>query len=321
MVKNNQPKRRADEVVFYSYPKLVYVWPLIAMGLLFLLLPSGWISRQTVILTIAEQAEDAEPTRGTLLYQSRDALSIADANEVEHVYQKSQIRDVRYQSAGEFFGWVYLITMLLVLLTVGIDIERNYAIFWLVVFLLFFFLGRWLSDVQGFTLFGDLYRWFADLDVMYDKGFGLAFAVLLAIPYGVMIVWTRLQHRWRITHNEFESYSFGRADDSLARGAKRVRSTYPDVLELLLCGAGTLIVYSATGRQELRRIRNIPLLPLKRRKINHILETTAVTSTDAMVEEEFEAEVDDSGEEEGRHDGSAEPESGEREDSIGNEPL
>ena len=160
----------------------------------------------------------------------------------------------------------YLIIAAVVLLTVGIDLERDHAVFWLVAFLALFFAGKYLDSKFGetFTLLGNLYRWLADLNVRYDPALGLALSLLMTPPYLTMLVWARLQHRWRITHNEFEHYSWGRADDSLARGAKRVRSTFPDLLELLLCGAGTLVVYSATGRTELRRIPHVPLIFLVR---------------------------------------------------------
>jgi len=36
-------------------------------------------------------------------------------------------------------------------------------------------------------------------------------------------------------------------NDSLGRGAKTIRSDFPDVFELLLGLAGTLIVYNASG--------------------------------------------------------------------------
>jgi hypothetical protein len=195
----------------------------------------------------------------------------------------------------ETLGWIYLITSVLVILTLGVDLERNHAVFWAILFVMFYFLGRWLQDVKGFTLFGDLYTLFANLDVGYSRSFGLATSILLTLPYGLMLIWARLQDKWRITHNEFEHYSYGRADDSLARGAKRVRTTYPDLLEMILLGAGTLIVYSATGRTELRRIHHVPMLPLLRKRIGRILETTAVT-TDAMIEEEESDETDTGGE-------------------------
>lgn len=231
--------KKVNAVVFYSYPKLLFAWPLIAIGILF------WFV-------------------GGALNQ-------------------------------EMMAWMYLLTTVVVLLTVGVDLERNHSVFWLAVFLGFFFMGMWLSEAKHFTLFGDVYRWFANRDIEYDPDLGFVISVFLAIPYAVMLIWTRLQHKWRITHNEFEHYSFGRSDDSLARGAKRVRSTYPDLLELLICGAGTLIVYSATGRSELRRIPHVPLLPLLRKRINHILEMTAVTTTDAVMDEELEEEEGESG--------------------------
>jgi hypothetical protein len=230
------------EVVFHTYPKLLFIWPIIVAGFLFWPL-GGW----------------------------------------EWVDQES-------------LGWVYLITSAVVILTIGVDIERNHAAFWLAIIGVFFFLGLWLSEKTGFTFFGNLFNFFEDLEVAYSRGFGLSMSLLLLIPYVTMIIWARLQHRWRITHNEFEHYAWGRADDSLARGAKRVRSTYPDLLELLLFGSGTLIVYSATGRSELRRIPHVPMIFLVRKRINSLLEATAVTQADTqdiLAEAEEQAESDE----------------------------
>lgn len=293
MSKRDGRRNKPAEVVFYSYPKLIFVWPVIVMGLLLYLLPAGWLNAQDIVVT----PKEGDAVQGRLVaetFSPERSITVETQDDRKVTFARSDIKMLRSSTVGEFFGWFYLITVILVTLTIGVDVERNYAIFWLVTFGMIYFLGLWLANFDFFTLFGDLYRWLANLDVRYNQGYGLAFSLLLSIPYAVMFLWTRLQHRWRITHNEFENYSFGRADDSLARGAKRVRSTYPDVFELLLCGAGTLIVYSATGRQELRRIRNVPMLPWKRKRINQILETTAVTTTDAIFEEEFDAEQEES---------------------------
>ena len=56
----------------------------------------------------------------------------------------------------------------------------------------------------------------------------------------------------------------------------------------MLLGAGTLIVYSATGRTELKRIPHVPLIFLVRKKINRLLESTMVTS-EIMEHEEMAA--------------------------------
>jgi len=243
MHKKHDAHKSAEGLVFYSYPKLLFTWPLIVFGLLFYFLPGKWIDEG---------------------------------------------------GSSEVIGWAYVFITVLVILTIGVDIERNVAIFWIILFSLIFFLARWLADVKGFTLFGNIYHWFAQMNLTYNRNFGLILSIILIVPYLVMLLYARAQDKWRITHNEFEHYSFGRSDDSLARGAKRVRTTYPDLFELLLCGAGTLVVYSATGRSELRRIPHVPLLPWKRRKINDILERTAVTTThdESIVEEELSDEME-----------------------------
>ncbi|MEM9420329.1 MAG: hypothetical protein AAGA25_14925 [Planctomycetota bacterium] len=246
--KTRKPKKVKPpirQVVFHTYPKLLFIWPLIVAG--FLLWPT---------------------------------VAMWDWN-------------------AEVIGWIYLITIAIVVLTIGVDLERDHAVFWLVVFLALFFLGKWLdARFDQFTVVGNAYRWLADRDVQYDASFGLCLSLLLLPPYVTMLIYARLQHRWRITHNEFEHYSWGRADDSLARGAKRVRSTFPDLLELLLCGAGTLVVYSATGRTELRRIPHVPMIFLVRRRINKLLETTSVvtqneTAQNELYEEEADTEQDE----------------------------
>lgn len=242
--RGERTEKPVHQVVFYTYPKLLFIWPIIVAGFLFWplgeigVLHNGW-------------------------------------------------------NFNESLGWVYLLVCVIVILTVGVDIERNHAVFWVAAFGMFFFLGLWLSEKSGFTLFGNIFNFFEDQEVAYNRGFGLSVSILLLIPYLVMLVWARMQHRWRITHNEFEHYAWGRADDSLARGAKRVRSTYPDLLELMLCGSGTLIVYSATGRSELRRIPHVPWIFLVRRRINRLLESTAVTQSDADVIAEAEEQTED----------------------------
>lgn len=273
---DSKTDRNAHAVTFYAYPKLIFAWPIILLGVVF------WL------LTLTSDA-----TAG-------------------------------YSTWLELYGWIYLFATVAVILTVAVDIERNYAFVWTVIFLVFLFAGMWLSSASGFTLFGNLYNFFADMDIQYSRGFGLSMSIFIGVPYVIMLAWSRINHKWRITHNEFEHYSWGRSDDSLARGAKRFRSTYPDLLEFILgLGAGTLIVYSATGRTELRRIHNVPMLPMLRKKIDHLLEYTAVTSDghDARTADliESEEEEDEPGaEEEG---GGPMEDGGESDAGIGDERL
>ena len=230
--KKKAPKPR-HEITFYTYPKFLFVWPLIAVG--FLLWP----------------------------FAHYEWLSL------------------------EALAWVYGVTLVLVIVTMGLDLSRNYAVFWLVVVVALWMMILWLGG-KGVTLFANIYRFFADLDPEYSANLGLIVSIPLLVFYGIMWLWTRINCKWRITHNEFEHYQFGRMDDSLARGAKRIRSSYPDFFELIVCLAGDLVIYDATGRRIIRRIRHVPLLPIVKKRINLILEATAVTTSD-LVEDEFEA--------------------------------
>ncbi len=261
------------QVVFVAYPKLLFIWPLIVLGFAFWPLghPGATETPSPAAETAAAQpgeVGDAEATLG------------AEAGEAPPTAARSRRLEV--------LGWIYLWVAAIVLLTLGVDIDRNKAVFWVILVAAVYVLGLWLHDVKGFTLFGEIYRWFAGLDLQYDRGFGLALSIILLVPYAVMLLWARLNDRWRITHNEFEHYAFGKMNDSLGRGAKTIRTEFPDVFELLLGLAGTLIVYNATGTRELRRIPHIMFLPMIRRRLDKILETTSVTA--AQMEEEEEDE-------------------------------
>lgn len=260
-------KRGFHEVVFVTYPKLLFTWPLILLGLVFY--PLGAPPRP------------AEPgSAGSVAAVPATAETPASAPAAAERVVSGRL---------EVLGWIYIWVAVLVLLTLGVDVDRNMAIFWIVLFGLVWVLGLWLRDVKGFTFFGDIYAWFADRDVQYDRQLGLVLSLLLLVPYVLMLGWARINDRWRITHNEFEHYAFGKMDDSLGRGAKTIRTVFPDVFELLLGAAGTLIVFNATGTQELRRIPHVMFLPMVRKRLNKILETTAIT-TAQMEEEEDDRE-------------------------------
>jgi len=254
--------RPIREVTFVSYPKLLFIWPIILLG--YALWPLAYPAAPTDAPAVSPPSTAAPgAVEGPAAVQTRST-----------------------SARLEVLAWIYLWTTLVVLLAIGVDIDRNQAAFWILLVGVLWLLGLWLRDAKQFTLFGDVYRWFADLNLQYDRTLGLTLSILLSVPYAIMLVWARLNDRWRITHNEFEHYSFGKSDDSLGRGAKTIRSDFPDMFELLLALSGTLIVFNAMGTRELRRIPHVPGLPFVRRKLNRILELTAVTGAQSEEEEE-----------------------------------
>jgi hypothetical protein len=273
---SGQPKPRksatpsAHEVTFVTNPKLLFIWPVIVAGLVFYPLgyPAAAPAAPAAAPTAPVQQPDADAENAT---DTAAAATTAPAPGFDRLGT---------------LGWIYIWVLIVVLLTLGVDVDRNQFVFWLVLIVLFWVLGLWLKDAKGITFFGDVYRWFASLNVEYNRSLGLALSVLLLVPYLIMLGWARLNDRWRITHNEFEHHSFGKMDDSLGRGAKSIRAIFPDVLELALGLAGTLIVYNATGTKELRRIPHVMFLPFVRRRLDKILEKTAITGLMAADEEE-----------------------------------
>ena len=117
MSNSKQPKL---VVKIYSYPKLLFLWPIIALGY---------------------------------------AVWFFTAPAAEH------------SNMLEVIGWLYVFAMLASILTVSIDLERNYSFMWLVIGLAVFFLLMWLG--KDVPVFGRIYDFFNGINVQYDRGLRL----------------------------------------------------------------------------------------------------------------------------------------------------
>ncbi|MCP4713225.1 MAG: hypothetical protein GY869_31730 [Planctomycetes bacterium] len=264
------------QVVFYTYPKFIFCWPLIAVGFL-LCLFGGWNINQ-----VAVPVEDTP-----VVVPEEDPAVPIEPTEQAAGEETAEGAVATVSNGTETLAWIWIITLVIVIITVGFDLSRNFTVFWLVLIIALWFMISWLAVAKEVTIFKHLYEIIADLNPQYSAPMGLAVSIALSILYLIMWIWTRINSKWRITHNEFEHYQFGRMDDSLARGAKRVRTSYPDFFEFLVCLAGDLIIFDSTGRRQLRRIPHVPFLPIVRKRINLLLERTAITAE--MVDDEAEA--------------------------------
>jgi len=217
-------KRRQDrsEIVFYSYPKYLYTWPLIFLAVVF-------------------------PLLGNLV-------------------------------SPKIEGWVFLVTLLTVLMAVGFDLSRNLSISWGVTIIASVFCILWLKDVKNVIFFSDIGHHLASRNPVVSPDWTYLFALFGGLLYFIMFIDVHINQRWRISHNEIEHFAMLSKDDSLGRGAKRIITSYPDFLELLLCGAGTIQIYSAQGGMLLRSIPNVPLLFFRSAEISRILESTEVSA-------------------------------------------
>ena len=266
------------EVVFYTYPKYVFCWPLILIGLLL------WPLTPDIRKVTSEPTEVAAADFPSLSDQSDPEAIAAEVAVTTDDGTESLDGTTEQQAAPATHGiqptevqaWIYGIVLVVVLVTLGFDLDRNQAFITVLLLCLGTFLVI-ILNMKGVGLFSHIYRFIVDLDLAYSRNFGLLVSLIMTVFWALMFLVTRLNSRWRVTHNEFEHYQFGRMDDSLARGAKRIKASYADLFEFLILAAGELIIYDASGNRELRRIPHVPMLPWIYKKINKILEVTAVT--------------------------------------------
>ncbi len=182
-------------------------------------------------------------------------------------------------ASSQTLCWVWGITLIVVLVSMGLDMGRNMSVFWIVLVTLFWVSIKYSQKVLGWTVFSTVHRYLQGLASPYPRDGALFISIVLSVVYLVMLVWVRLNQTWRFTNNQFEHIQFGRSDDSFSRGTKKVRVTYHDFFELLLCLSGTIVISNSTGTRDLRVIENVPLAPLRWRRIDRMLRATAVTET------------------------------------------
>ncbi len=231
-------KPGSERIVLYSYPPLVYIWPLIVLGFVFWFTGTGEV-------TLKVEA------------------------------------------------WIYVITLVVVLLTMGIDVNRNMAVFWVVVIAALSFCVLWLRATKGILVFDQIAQLFAKLDPKYSRELGMISSIFLAVIYAIVLIGARINDKWVFTQNEIEHYVMFRGASSLGRGAKGVSATYRDFFELLVLLAGDVEVRTAQGNRVLARMKNVPFLALKMHKIDRILSSYSVTpgAADEESSENVEEEV------------------------------
>jgi hypothetical protein len=173
--------------------------------------------------------------------------------------------------------WVFITILLTCLITTGFDVRRNLAIGWMLFIALCWVGGLYLRDQQHIPVLGQIRQFLASLDATVSVGFLHALALLIGVGLVSVYLNVFLNHRWRVTHNELHLVRRGDMEDAITRGAKRITVEYPDVFELLLLGAGHVVVRDSKGKEEIRRIPRVPLLIFRERQLDAISEVWGVS--------------------------------------------
>lgn len=184
--------------------------------------------------------------------------------------------------------WVYITILMTSFVAVGFDVRRNLAIGWLLFVALCWVGGLYLNEAFKIPVLSQVKELLAGLDARIEPGFMHAVSVLVGVGLAGVLINVFLNHRWRITHNELHLFRRGDMEDAITRGAKRLSVEYPDVFELLLLGAGHIVVRDSRGKEEIRRIPRVPFLVFRENQLDQIAEAWAVTNVNesAVNEEE-----------------------------------
>ena len=91
-------------------------------------------------------------------------------------------------SALETLGWVYITILGFVILAMGVDVNRNQAIFWFVAIFACWILGLYLNAVRNIPVFGRILGRLDAINVKYHGARGLAMSIVPLVPYLIMIV-------------------------------------------------------------------------------------------------------------------------------------
>jgi len=187
------------------------------------------------------------------------------------------------------FGWIWITTVLVVLITVAADIDRNKAIVLVLFIAVCWLSGYLLQDKKDIQVLSGIYNFFARQDVKFDAGTAMVISVFIAIIEIGVIVMAWLNGRYEITTREITHRIVGRTSDSLPRAAKRIKQECRDMAEAVIgLGAGDVIVLD-TQMNVVLRIPNVPFLWFFRRDIDEVLEVLATTEAEdiaAAIEEE-----------------------------------
>lgn len=233
-------------------------------------------------MNTASKSEKTEKDRNRISFYSFDKLIFCWP--ILFLGYLFKVMDCFHIGNTEVMAWIYIVAFLLVMGAMGVDLNRNVTAFFIAVGIALTAIIMYLG-AKGVIIFHHLYIWLKDLNPTYPAQMGFMISMGLTVLVGIMLFKVRINNHWVFTNNEFEHTVTGLGDDSLARGAKRVRAYYPDFFEWILGGFGDLIICDAARGEELRRIHHVFGLTWKWRKIDRILSATSVTTKAAELEE------------------------------------
>ncbi|HWL94964.1 MAG TPA: hypothetical protein VNT79_15700 [Phycisphaerae bacterium] len=244
----------------------------IGRGIAFIFTPITWLARPLVFRVGKDRGNPKVyfTSFSTLIYLwPVMVLGFLGPWLVDHNF----VRDV-------VMGWIWITTLLIVLICMGSDTDRNKTAAIAAVVIILWLIGLLVEAKKGIPVLSNIKAFFESYNVAFDKGtagvFSIATLIILIFVLGA--AW--FDGRYEITTREITHKRMFRTSDSLPRAAKRVKRDWRDLIETFLgLGAGDVIVLD-TNSNVVLRISNVPFLWFFRHDVDHVLEVLATTEVD-----------------------------------------
>lgn len=186
-------------------------------------------------------------------------------------------------------GWIWLSTVLIVIVCIGADFNRTKAFILSLLVGLFLVAGALLNAKYQIPVLDRVYSYFVEQNVEFQPGLAKMMSLAVAIILAIVVIVAWLNGRYEITTMEITHRRIFETSDSLPRAAKRIKRDWRDITEAILgIGAGDVIVIDS-NKTVVMRIPNVPFLWFFRHDVDHVLEvlaTTEVNKAAAMAEME-----------------------------------
>lgn len=161
-----------------------------------------------------------------------------------------------------------------VLLTLGDDFKLGKMLIIGAVVLAITMTTLYIGEKFDISIVERISRWIMNLNIPYPRWYLFAMSVTFTPFYCTYICESKINHTFTVNHNEICERRMGQDDTSYAHKEYDMKIRFPDWLEVLNCGSGTIQLIK--DGQVSKEIGDIPWVWWTRRKIDKMRNSTSV---------------------------------------------
>ena len=185
----------------------------------------------------------------------------------------------------ETCSWVWIGTGVFCILALVTDFSAGVVGFLVAISVALPFANYFFKTTRGIDILGDIHRYFADKDIMYQgslREVGITLSIVFGIIILCSIIWTSLDRTYKVESLIVRRYRFLRGTPTVISDTRNADSRYPNLLKAFMLLAGDVVIQNPEN-QEWVIIRNVIGLPFRIGKIRRTLRIMDVKSVDKPV--------------------------------------